>query len=287
MEMSAPSTSSETLKNKYHVSEINLVDANGIIVASTMPEFLKYDMSDGKQSADFLALLHSTDEYVQSYQPISYDESILRKYAGVSLPDGGFIQVGYDAERFHSDIATQVQNAAQNRHIGQSGCIIICDENFNLVSGKADNTGEPLNIGENRFPAEKHLEASVYGVDSYCMYTATEGYYIVATIPVSKAVFSRDTAVYVSVFMEILVFAALFINIYFLIKRLVVDNIHKVNHSLAQITSGNLNVTVDVRENEEFASLSDDINSTVKVLKEYIAEAAARIDKELQFAQSI
>lgn len=77
------------------------------------------------------------------------------------------------------------------------------------------------------------------------------------------------------------------ILIYFLIKKLVVNNIRKVNDSLAEITGGNLDVTVDVRTNEEFASLSDDINSTVVTLKKYIAEAAARIDKELEFAKSI
>ena len=48
-----------------------------------------------------------------------------------------------------------------------------------------------------------------------------------------------------------------------------------------------MNVTVDVRSNEEFSSLSDDINSTVSTLKRYIAEAAARIDKELEYAKQI
>ncbi|MBR4377227.1 MAG: serine/threonine-protein phosphatase, partial [Spirochaetia bacterium] len=42
-----------------------------------------------------------------------------------------------------------------------------------------------------------------------------------------------------------------------------------------------------VRSNSEFASLSDDINMTVDTLKRYIAEAAARIDKELEFARII
>ena len=50
---------------------------------------------------------------------------------------------------------------------------------------------------------------------------------------------------------------------------------------------GDLNVTVDVRSNQEFSSLSDDINSTVSTLKRYIAEAAARIDKELEYAKQI
>lgn len=84
-----------------------------------------------------------------------------------------------------------------------------------------------------------------------------------------------------------LVFAVLFAQIYFLVKKLVVENIQKINHSLSQITGGDLNVMVDVRSNEEFASLSDDINTTVDTLKHYIDEAAARIDKELEFARKI
>ena len=87
--------------------------------------------------------------------------------------------------------------------------------------------------------------------------------------------------------MEFVVFGMLFIVVYFLIKKLIVDNMVKINRSLAKITSGNLDTVVDVRTNEEFASLSDDINSTVLTLKRYIAEAAARIDKELEFAKAI
>ena len=51
--------------------------------------------------------------------------------------------------------------------------------------------------------------------------------------------------------MELVVFVGLFILIYFLIKTLVVKNIQKVNASLAEKTGGNLDVTVDVRTNEE------------------------------------
>ena len=87
--------------------------------------------------------------------------------------------------------------------------------------------------------------------------------------------------------MQILVFAALFVLIYVLVKRLVVDNIHRVNRALSRITDGELETVVDVRSHEEFASLSDDINTTVDTLKRYIADAAARIDAELEFARAI
>ena len=87
--------------------------------------------------------------------------------------------------------------------------------------------------------------------------------------------------------MQVLIFAALFVFIYILIKRVIINNLKKINDTLGRITEGDLNVTVDVRTNEEFSSLSDDINSTVSTLKRYIAEAAARIDKELEYAKQI
>lgn len=40
--------------------------------------------------------------------------------------------------------------------------------------------------------------------------------------------------------MEFVVFGMLFIVVYFLIKKLIVDNMVKINRSLAKITSGNL-----------------------------------------------
>lgn len=110
---------------------------------------------------------------------------------------------------------------------------------------------------------------------------------MVGVIPESEALFMRDTSVYLSSFMEILIFATLFVLVYFLIKKLIIDNLTKVNQALSKITGGDLDVTVDVRTNEEFASLSNDINSTVNTLKRYIAEAAARIGAELEFAKQI
>lgn len=283
----------KALGEKYDIAEINLIDANGIIVASTYENFLNYDMRGGSQSSEFLVLLDGkTKEYVQNYMPTSSNPDISRKYAGIALDNGGFVQVAYDAERFQRDIDGTVIGVTRNRHVGENGCIIIVDENWNIVSDRHGNEGQNLDvsgiyINRNSMPEGEPFEAVVYGEKAFCSYIISEGYYIVAAMPQAEALLSRDIAVYVTVFMEFVVFGMLFIVVYFLIKKLVVDNMVKVNRSLAQITGGNLDVVVDVRSNEEFASLSDDINSTVLTLKRYIAEAAARIDKELEFAKAI
>ena len=126
----------ERLTEKYDVTEINHINSDGIIDASTYPDFLDYDMRSGAQSGEFMVLLSGDKEYVQSYQPVSYDTSISRKYAGVVLNDGGFVQVGYGSERFQKDIDEFVVGVTRNRHVGEGGSVIIVNEAWNIVSDR-------------------------------------------------------------------------------------------------------------------------------------------------------
>ena len=278
------------LAQQYNVAEINIIDKEGIIAVSTDSELSGFDMASGEQAAEFLVLLAGENELVQDYQQVSRDSDIYRKYAGVAL-ETGFLQVGYDSATFYEQIHEQVKYAAENRHIGQDGFIIICDENGTIISDREGHEGEHISIfgdaGAQNIQPNERVYGEIYGTPSFMMYTETEGYYIIAVMSEEEAFFSRNASVYMLGFMETLVFAALFANIFVLIKKLVVRNIRKINDSLAQITDGNLSVIVDVRDNEEFASLSDDINSTVATLKNYIDEAAARFDKDLEIAKKI
>ena len=282
------------LAQKYNVIEVNIIDETGFIVDSNNGEYIGYDMSSGEQSNEFvIALLKNKEsQFIQDYRPTSYDDVTMRKYGAIALSDGGFIQVGYDSTQFREDIDKYVEAVSKNRHVGNSGFVAICDENFNLVTDRSDFEGAGLQkIGitfdRNAISEGEIFESVVYDKEYLCSYRFVEGYYIVGAIPKYEAMFMKEVSVYVNTFMEVLIFAVLFVLIYFLIKRIIIDNLRKINKGLAEITNGNLNVTVDVRSNEEFASLSDDINQTVGTLKRYIKEAAARIDKELEFAKQI
>ena len=283
----------ELLTRVYNVSEINVIDAGGIIVATTHPDFLNYDMRSGAQSAEFLCLLDgSRDSYVQSCQPTSYDPDLLRKYAGVCLDAGGFVEVGYDALRFQQDIDEEVVGASRNRHVGENGGMIIADVNWNIVSDREHNEGENLSatgiwIDRDTLREGEVFRTEVYGENCSCMYQLAEGYYIVAFMPENEILLSRDTSVRLTAILEVLVFLTLFAVIFWLVRRIVINNIRRVNKSLSKITDGDLEEVVDVRENMEFSSLSDDINATVDTLKQYISEAAARIDAELAVAKNI
>jgi len=280
------------LAMEYDVTEINRINSEGIIEVSTNPDFFGYDMKSGAQSAAFMVLIAGESEYIQSYQPLSYDASISRKYGGVALTDGGFVQVGYGAERFQKDIDEFVVGVTRNRHVGEDGSVIIVNEAQNIVSDRLGNEGKSLEtigvfLDTSTTMPNKVFLADVYGISCYCMYQVTEGYLILAVMPTSEAALSRNVSVGVTTVMQILVFATLFVLIFFLVRHLVVDNIYRVNESLSAISEGKLDTMVNVRSHVEFNALSDDINTTVNTLKRYISEAEARIDAELAFAKAI
>ena len=299
-ENSENTKSLQELATIYAIKDINVVDTNGIIIESIEATYNGYDMKQTTQSKEFVDVLSEQDYFVQAYMPTGIDNSVWRKYAAINLANGGFIQVGYDAEQFHGHIETFVIDVTKNRHVGTGGFVAVCDVELNMVIDN-EYRGKPItSIGiepptemQNRTTATQLYTANIVdGVTEYSetymyVFKFVEGYCIIAAMPEVEATFMRDVSIYTAVFMQIIIFAALFVFIYILIKRVIINNIKKVNDTLARITGGDLNVTVDVRANEEFASLSDDINSTVTTLKRYIAEAAARIDKELEYAKQI
>ena len=296
-----PTVSLSGLTEQYGIKEINVVAPNGIITNSTEADVINhYDMNSKAQSKEFVDMLKVQDSFVQEYSPRGKDESVWRKYAAVNLADGGFIQVGYDAEQFHEMLNEFVIDVTKNRHVGTSGFVAVLDEQLCMVidndyAGKhvsAIGIIPPEEMVQGRTATALYHADVIDGISDLSaeymyVFKFVEGYCLIAAMPVDEAMFMRDASMLTSVFMQVIIFATLFIFIYLLIKRVIINNLKKINDTLARITNGDLSVTVDVRSNVEFASLSDDINSTVATLKRYIAEAAARIDKELEYAKQI
>ena len=293
-----PTVSLSDLTEKYGIKEINVVGSNGIITNSTETDSIDYDMNCKEQSKEFVDMLKIHNEFVQEYSPRGKDETEWRKYAAVNLTAGGFIQVGYDPEQFHTMLNEYVIDVTKNRHVGTSGFVAVLDEQLCIVTddeydahiGNHISTigiEPPEEMKKGQTATMLYYDELVGGTECMYVFKFVEGYCIIAAMPVDEAMFMRDASMLTSVFMQVIIFATLFVFIYILIKRVIINNLKKVNDTLARITQGDLNVTVDVRSNKEFSSLSDDINSTVTTLKRYIAEADARIDKELEYAKQI
>ncbi len=276
-------------------AEYNVVNSDGIIVASSVPEHIGYDMHSGEQSSKFLVLLDgTTEECFQGPQGISYDESVRMIYSGKRFPDGsGFVQVGFVKEEYYSTVNYIAEYFTNDRRIGESGYFMVCDEDQTILNSfHAEHTGETLTdagiaIDPGRDYSYESMKYPVFGVPSYVNINYEEGIYFLGIYPVSEAYANINALMSVTILIEFIVFAVLFVVLVLLLKLLVVNNMIKVNAALSKITDGRLDEKIEVRGTYEFDALSTDINSMVDRLKEYIAEATARIDAELAVAKDI
>ena len=178
-------------------------------------------------------------------------------------------------------------------HIGSTGYILLAGTNQELYGERYSNrnlTEVLTDVVLKTFSQTKEMElfmATVNGEKCFCEYRYLDDLTLMAVLPQSEGYATRDAAIYVNSFMEVLVFALFFMFIFFMIRRIVVNGITSVNASLREIIGGDLSKRVDVKGTLEMENLSRDINSTVNTLNSYIDEANTRLDKELLLAKNI
>ena len=90
----------ERLLRKVEADEIHICDTNGVIVRTSVPEYLGLDFRKHRQTLPFCELLEGKKEFAQEFGPIAYDAHRYRKFVGVALKRGGLLQLGFNEDRY-------------------------------------------------------------------------------------------------------------------------------------------------------------------------------------------
>ena len=122
---------------------------------------------------------------------------------------------------------------------------------------------------------------------SYDRLGGTGEYQLVAIVPSSETFLNRPLYMYLVGLVFAAMLGAIFLLVMRLLKHVVVQPMDSTNEALRRITAGELDQRVPDSDSIEFSSLSTGINTTVGALEESIAEASARIDRELAAARAI
>ena len=188
------------------------------------------------------------------------------------------------------DAAPDFSKSLSHFRVGENGTFDIIQEDGKILAGTHKGISMASNDREIMMTKDPKVlyRANYFGYDSFCRYEKWKnGLTLMVTMPVKEVYSDRDAQTYESIFGAIILFAVIYVLISMLVQAIVVNNLELVNESLGRITQGDLNEVVSVRYSSEFASLSDDINQTVTVLKGYIDAAEKRIEQELEFARTI
>lgn len=300
----------DELTKTLDVEELVISDEKGILIAASPAELVGYDMSSNEQSNEFMPAIGNPDFLlVQPPMRRGIDKRPFQ-YVGRGRKDSpGIIQYGDSPEWFEKiEQVKSLENLANGFRIGTLGQIFVIRDNTIASIDSPRWVGKPLdefgipahnfdgksgefqvNLEESRLiksgstaekPSSKRIRA-------LCLYKKTGDFIVAGILPADEMYISRNMMIWDVLLIYGLLFAVIFAVVSWLVDRIVIRGITEVNASLAKITEGDLNEKVNVRNNREFISLSDGINSTVLALKNAIAETAARIDKEIEFARAI
>ncbi len=267
------------------VDELHIIDERGIIVCSSIQQYIGIDMHDGEQTREFLQLLEGDgdEEYIiQDSQP-NMTEGRIMKYVGVCRKGKkGIIQVGLEPIR---QMEAQVKNTYDYifsifpTDIGEeyftvecgTGLITTYSEGLRKMSKNTDYETDRLRQCEKGgFLRMK---------DGIARYVVTRQYEdVLIGVAVPREILFRNlwrnllNTLVCLLFME----AVIIVLLNYLVKRKVVDGIHDILLALGRITEGNLDTAVAVRGNQELEELSRGINAMVKSIV-HTSDRIARI----------
>ena len=204
--------------------------------------------------------------------------------------DNGFVRTVVNTNRSSVPVLEEMETALSVYHVGETGSFDLITGNGRILMGR--HSGQTPSAGLLSHIEKKPVESSfidaAFGERALCRLDRLQSnLYLLTMLPTDEVYLNRDMLIYEAAFEDILVFAVAFILISLLIQRLVTQNLTLVNRSLARITEGDLNETVQVKDSQEFSLLSHHINLTVSALKEYIVATQKRIEQELELARTI
>ena len=283
------------LANYYGVDDVVIFDTDGNVLESTNRDYLGKNIKNLK----YFDVLTDFLEYKEYRHVKTFDlglnevddKGTIRKYSGIYYEDK-FVAVAFDKEKYDENLDRAMELAVNNHSVGEWGSVMIVDENGYIVSDKLGFTGKHISeVGletkVSDFETYSRYETRIDDIDYYYTLIDVDTYKIYAFYAKTEADFTKNQSTLMNYFMQTMVFGLLFVGIYYITKRRIVNSIDQVNRSLDKITEGDLETTVDVKNNLEFISLSNGINVTVESLKHFIKEANERIDAELEYAKAI
>ena len=179
------STTASLVARQFGLDEVNFIDTNGVITASTHARQLGYYMGtdpDPKKAAGYLCLLTNALWYTQPPRPSVAADAAYRKFCGVRLPDGA-LQLGIDFRRLPRDMRQHFADIAVDWDIAGCGWYILADHETGAVvsDGNPERKHTPgidepaptladLGLSDSTLAAagDKTFRATVGGVPAIC-----------------------------------------------------------------------------------------------------------------------
>lgn len=274
----------DEIQERLGVTELHIIDEDGIIVSSSVKENIGFDMKSGEQSAAFMPIVDDPSLEIVQEPQMNASRGIVMQYIGVARKDAeGFVQVGVHPEVLENMLAgTGIDVVLKGIEFGEKGYVyaidseeglILAHQNPDLIGTPAADAGFPENFSGKG-------KATIDGVKGYYQAEEYEGQVIGTFMPANEYYQERRSQTLVVSFSMLVIFGLLLLMINHLVDRKVVQGIGRITNSMKEIADGNFGVSVDEQGNPEFAMLSESINKMVENICSNMDENARLLERQ-------
>ncbi len=270
------------LFNDLSIKELQLTNEKGEIVYGLPTK--REDLSQIADEDQLLECLRTKDQEL-CLRPNSPTAGNLQHVAIHRLDQPGLLILGFRGPReMRARADFSFGNLSRHYILGQNGKIIAFKDGALLGNDVppfpvADLLSRPLNVAE---------KITLGDSEYYSYAIRRNGYRLVGLLPVEELRESSQSALYPVLMTNGILFASIFLLVFYLLHKLVITNISRINNSLRKITQGNLDVRIESQNAPiEFRKLSSCINSMVDALQTYDKHSEESNRRELNLARTI
>ena len=272
--------------NRLGAEQISICTEDGIVEAA-VPATLVGSYLSASEDLQQIATGGETDSY-EMYSTVAPGESEHRgsmQFAGVRrLDKPGIVRLGFRT-RFEqaSREESSLDNPAMKLRLGRQGRIIVIRRGKLVSHGRIGIPREELLA----IPLNRVSEINVDDTEYFAYAVDRGGYRLVGVLPTQEIFRSSLRAAQIVLLSNLILFAIMFVVVSYLLQRIVVRGMSKVNEALRDITEGDLERRVSVGDSPEFTRLSNGINFMVESLRSVGEERQQSMRRGLELARTL
>lgn len=274
----------EAIRKRLDVTELHIIDKDGIIISSTVEAYVGFDMGSGEQSAAFLVIVDDPSVEIAQEPQMNAAEGILMQYIGVARSDdAGLVQVGIHPTVLENTLEnTAVDIVLGEIDYGVNGYVYAIDKESNtiLAHKNAELVGKTAAEAGFPNPLAGNGKAKIDGVRGYYVSEEYDGKIIGTFMPASEYYSERNNAMIMIMIAMVIIFSVLLIMINRMVDAKIINGIKHIGRAVEEIAKGDLSFTLNEQSNPEFAQLSEDINKMTSNISESLENNEKLLSKQ-------
>ncbi len=268
--------------NRLGAEQLAVTDEHGIVEAAVPGSLVGHNLQEEENAIPIITLGERGEEVARTGD---LEATHSMQFANVRRQDRpGRVRIGFRTRlEQEANAESSLRNAPVKMSLGKNGSIVVFRRGVLLTRDRTAFSETDLLA----LKPDKVVQRTADG-KSYYLYAVDGGWCrLVGVLPASEVYGAGLRTVQVMVASNLVLFLMMFGVVSWLLQRIVLRGISRVNESLLEITEGDLERKVEVMTCPEFVRLSNGINFMVDSLRSVGEERQAHVQRDLELARTI